>query len=234
MTFPSLLSVVIKWSGDQSALLNRDNAFVAQFGLTWVITNYEIDITKMPRVEQTVMITTEAMSYNKFFCYRNFWIHDEVGNQLMEIRATFVLMDRVNRKMGHVIEEIIAPYQSEKIKKILRAPLIEAINEEEKVSYRVRFSDIDSNQHVNNAKYYDWILDVLGFDFLTTYVATYVNMRFIKEVEYGAVVESVFERSQKDGEILTKHRIDVDGVPHAEANILWRPMVKESREKREI
>ena len=36
--------------------------------------------------------------------------------------------------------------------------------------YRVRFYDIDSNQHVNNAMYFNWIIDVLGYDFLTTHI----------------------------------------------------------------
>lgn len=31
------------------------------------------------------------------------------------------------------------------------------------------FFDIDGNQHVNNAIYFNWLLDVLGYDFLTTH-----------------------------------------------------------------
>ena len=88
MTFPSMLGVVIKTSEDQ---------FVNSFGLTWVITNYSMEINRLPRVGEVISVTTQAMEYNKFFCYRNFWIHDEDGEELVKIESVFVLMDFGNR-----------------------------------------------------------------------------------------------------------------------------------------
>lgn len=120
MTFPSMLGVVIKTSEDQSDQLGRGSEFVNSFGLTWVITNYSMEINRLPRVGEVISVTTQAMEYNKFFCYRNFWIHDEDGEELVKIESVFVLMDFVNRKMSSVNEEIIAPFESEKIKKIKR------------------------------------------------------------------------------------------------------------------
>ena len=79
------------------------------------------------------------MEYNKFFCYRNFWIHDEDGKELVKIESVFVLMDFVNRKMSSVNEEIIAPFESEKIKKIKRQEKIEKIDSGFMLPYRVRF-----------------------------------------------------------------------------------------------
>lgn len=58
------------------------------------------------------------MEYNKFFCYWNFWIYDEDGEELVKIEFVFVLMDFVNWKMSSVNEEIIVFFESEKIKKI--------------------------------------------------------------------------------------------------------------------
>ena len=34
------------------------------------------------------------MSYNKYFCYRNFWVHDEEGKECVFVKSTFVLMDQ--------------------------------------------------------------------------------------------------------------------------------------------
>lgn len=139
MTFPSMLGVVIKTSEEQSDHLGRGTDFVSSFGLTWVITNYSMKINRLPHVGETIDVTTQAMQYNKFFCYRNFWIHDEEGNELVEIESVFVLMDLVNRKMSSVNEEIIAPFESEKIKKIKRQEKIEPIESGLMLPYRVRF-----------------------------------------------------------------------------------------------
>ena len=221
MTFPAMLGIVIKTSEDQSDSLGRSSDFIKNFGLTWVITNYSMEITRLPRVGEIVNVTTQAMEYNKYFCYRNFWIHDEAGNELVKIDSVFVLMDFVNRKMSSVNEEIIAPFESEKIKKIKRQPKIEKIEAGFMLPYRVRFYDIDSNQHVNNAMYFNWMIDVLGREFLTTHVPKSVVIRFDKEVEYGHEIESHFEQIPVENGVKTRHEIRMQDQIFCEANIMW-------------
>lgn len=223
MKIPSMLAVVVKTSEDQSILLNRDTDFIASFGLGWVITNYEIEITRLPKVGEKLAVTTQAMSYNKYFCYRNFWIHDEAGNECVLIKSTFVLMDQKNRKISSVQPEIIAPYESEKITKIYRHQKIEKIEQGKFLTYRVRFFDIDGNQHVNNAIYFNWLLDVLGYDFLTTYEPTKILVKFDKEVEYGQEVESHYELVETAEQLKTRHEIQIAGQTYCEANIEWQP-----------
>ncbi|MHC5228336.1 acyl-ACP thioesterase domain-containing protein [Enterococcus sp. LJL99] len=221
MTIPAMLAVVIKTSEEQSDALDRGADFVASFGLGWVITNYEITITRLPKVGETIAVTTQAMAYNKYFCYRNFWIHDANGNECVEIQSTFALMDKENRKMSSVIQEIIEPYESEKIKKIHRAPKIEKVQQGTSLPYRVRYFDIDGNQHVNNAIYFNWILDVLGYDYLTTYRPKFINIKFDKEVEYGQTVDSYFEVLNTENGKVSRHEIRISEQTYCEANIEW-------------
>ncbi|MDT2740729.1 acyl-ACP thioesterase domain-containing protein [Enterococcus canintestini] len=220
MTFPAMIGVAIKTSEEQSDTLNRSAEFVHQFGLTWVITNYHFKINRLPKVGEVIQIATQAMEYNKYFCYRNFWFYDEKGNELLMIESVFVLMDIKNRKMASVPEEIIAPFESEKIKRIKRFPAITKVTNGQSLPYRVRFYDIDSNQHVNNAMYFNWMIDVLGFDFLTTHVPQAVNIRFDKEVEYGNEVMSHYEIIAEDT-IESRHEIKIGTQLYCEANISW-------------
>ena len=221
MTLPAMLAVVIKTSEEQSDLLGRSAEFVAGFGLGWVITNYEIEISRLPVVGEKINVTTQAMSYNKYFCYRNFWIHDQEGNECVLIKSTFVLMNKENRKMSSVLEEIIAPYESEKVKKIYRNEKIDKVENGHSHTYRVRFFDIDGNQHVNNAIYFNWLLDVLGYDFLSRHQPVKVNVKFDKEVEYGHQVESHYEVIEGVDGPCTRHEIRIGDQLYCEANIQW-------------
>ena len=63
-----------------------------------------------------------------------------------------------------MLPEIIAPFDSEKITKIYRHEKIEKVTEGTFYLIVCVF-DIDGNQHVNNAIYFNWLLDVLGYDF---------------------------------------------------------------------
>lgn len=59
-------------------------------------------------------MTTQAMQYNKYFCYRDFWITTESGEELVHIESIFSLMNYTTRKISSVTEDIIAPFESEK------------------------------------------------------------------------------------------------------------------------
>lgn len=221
MTFPALLSVAIKASSDQSDQLNRGSEFINSLGVTWVITQTEVQITRLPQVGERIEIVTEPTEFNRYFCYRSYWVYDTKGAELVKFNMSFVLMDTENRKMRSVDAQLMAPFESPQIKKIHRWPKIEKVEQEQKQLYHVRYYDLDSNHHVNNAMYFNWLIDVLGYEFMTQYAPTYVNIKFDKEVLYGNDIESVYEILTED-ETKTRHEIRLGDQLACEANILWQ------------
>lgn len=78
--FPLLLDYCLTVSGRQSAQLGRSNDYLLeQYGLIWIATDYEATIHRLPYFQETITIETKALSYNKFFCYRQFYIYDQEG-----------------------------------------------------------------------------------------------------------------------------------------------------------
>ncbi|SJZ80169.1 medium-chain acyl-[acyl-carrier-protein] hydrolase [Pilibacter termitis] len=218
MKLSTLLNVVIYFSGIQSEDLNRSDEYVHSLGVTWVVTNHEIEIKRLPKKKEKIVVITEAKSYNRYFCYRDFTVQTADGEELVVVHSTFALMDIESRKMASVTEEFLAPYESEKTKKINRPLNISLEKVDYERDYPVRFSELDVNHHVNNAKYIDWLLDVLGYDFLIAHTPRKLSMRYVREIEEGTIVKST---AQVEG-LETKHQISVDGVLHTEALIEWR------------
>ena len=223
LTLPMLLNIVIKTSEAQGISLGRSGSYVQAQGFGWVITQHEIHLTQLPRTDQIVTVTTQAKSYNRYFCYRSFWLHDQEGNELVRIDSTFVLMDFATRKMTSVVDEIIAPYECPKVTKIQRGTKLLPFESTAEREYRVRFSDIDANQHVNNSRYLDWMVDCLDYEVLTHRRPTFVNIRFDKEVSYGSLVEAQWQASTDEtGAFVSQHQIKDGDVLCAEANITWQ------------
>lgn len=137
--------------------------------------------------------------------------------------ATFVLMDRDSRKVHAVEPEIVAPYQSDFDKKLIRGPKYESLEEPISKDYHVRFYDLDMNGHVNNSKYLDWIFEVMGADFLTQYIPKRINLKYVKEVRPGGVITSAVERSGLE----STHEITSDGATNAQAIITWQEIKKD-------
>ena len=221
---PDVVLLSLQVSGMQSIELGvGDKTILENYNLVWIIAGYDIEVIRLPRFWEEITIETEALSYNRLFCYRRFTIYDEVGQELIHMMTTFVLMDRDSRKVHAVEPEIVAPYQSEFSKKLLRGPKYQSLENPISKDYHVRFYDLDMNGHVNNSKYLDWIFEVMGADFLTQYIPKKINLKYVKEVRPGGVITSAVERTG----LKSKHEITSDGATNAQAIITWQEMKKD-------
>ena len=155
---PQLILLSLQVSGMQSMELGvSDRDLLEQRNLVWIITDYDIRVHRLPVFDEQITIETQALAHNRLFCYRSFVVRDQNGEAIVEMVATFVLMDRDSRKVQSVPEEVTAPYDSPFEKKIRRGPRYPELNGAMEQDYHVRFYDLDMNVHVNNSKYLDWV-----------------------------------------------------------------------------
>ena len=215
---PSLILLSLQVSGSQSAQLGvSDKEILEKYNLVWIITEYDIDVIRLPRFAEEITIETEALSYNRLFCYRRFTIYDESGQAIIQMLASFALMDRDSRKVHSVDPEMVAPYQSEFSKKIIRGPKYTDLDNPTSKDYHVRFYDLDMNGHVNNSKYLDWIFEVMGADFLMDHIPQKINLKYVKEVRPGGMITSSYEFNG----LQSCHQVTSQGVVNAQALIQW-------------
>ena len=214
-----LVDLMLLASEAHSDSLGVGSKAVTAKGLGWVITQHQLEVTTLPQRGQKVLVKTKARAYNAFFCYRDFWLYDEAGQEMAKMHSVFVLMDLQKRKMTRILPEIIAPFEVEKTKKVERLVQPQAPKEVSQVkNYRVRFMDIDENHHVNNVHYFDWMLDSLDADFLLQHQLTKMNIIYKNEVHYGQEVQSSV---QEDG-LTTYHEIQSDALVACIAQCQWQ------------
>lgn len=215
---PQLILLSLQVSGMQSIELGMSDMYILEnYNLVWIITDYNMKIDRLPVFDEKITIETYAMSHNRLFCYRAFNIKDEEGNTIIEMVATFVLMDRDTRKVHPVMSELTDAFDSEFSKTMLRGPRFKELEGGVEQEYRVRFYDLDMNGHVNNSKYLDWVFEVMGADFLTQHVPKKVHLKYVKEVLAGGVITSQYEQEG----LKTQHQISSDGHINAQAEIEW-------------
>ena len=221
---PDVILLSLQVSGMQSIELGvSDKDVLEQYNLVWIITDYDIDVVRFPRFAEEITIETEALTYNCLFCYRRFTIYDEDGQEIIHMVATFVLMDRESRKVHPVVPEIVAPYQSDFSKKLVRGPKYTELEEAISKDYHVRFYDLDMNGHVNNSKYLDWIFEVMGADFLANHIPQKINLKYVKEVRPGGMITSRYELNGLE----SNHQVTSDCDINAQAKITWQEINKD-------
>lgn len=227
ISIPMLINILILASEHQNENLGLDQTYlIDHYDVGWVVTSYSIHINQLPRKDSVVKMTTRGTSYNRYFAFREFGLHDQDGQELVKVESIWVLMNEQTRKITPIDDTIIAPYQSEKVKRVPRLTRPERIESGADVSakeYQVRWSDIDFNGHVNNSRYPEWMLDSLPMAFLNEHEPGNIDIRFENEVKYGnRVTSSVLVDSSDNAKIKTVHEIKSNDVLSASATIIWK------------
>lgn len=219
LALPMMLNLAILASTKQSLALGVGPDFNHAQGLGWVVLQYDVDVTRRPAVGETITVQTEAVKYNPFFAKRTFTLVDAQGAELIAIDSTFAMIDMNARRMARLPKEQMGVYQAERVKQIERmtdpTPLV---NVDAQQAYKVRYLDIDSNQHVNNSKYFDWLFDVLSPEFVQTHEPLNIKIKFENEVRLGEIVHSQVQMTGQR----TLHRVMNDDTVAAEAEVVWR------------
>jgi len=220
LTIAMLINLLVLVSDDQGIELGMDTDHIQSLGVGWVVTQYHLQVTRLPKIGEQVILKTRATSYNRYFAYRESWLEDAQGETLAYTEGIWVTMSFANRKIATIPTELMTPYESEKTSRIPRLPRPERLDETATMltkPYTVRYFDIDNNGHVNNAHYFDWLLDTLPADFLRHHQPTDVRIRFENEVKYGhQVVSEVVQTATT-----TQHQIKLGTTIAAIATVTW-------------
>ncbi|MCI1290651.1 MAG: thioesterase [Lactobacillus sp.] len=193
--------------------------------LGWVVTQYQFAFNRLPRGGEQVILTTEAKGFNRFFCYRDFGVEDKAGQTLITVHSQWVILDLQQRKMVAPTAELLAPLEQAAGVRGTRIKRLRPLPEYDKKStYLVRYADLDTNHHVDNANYFVWVTEPLGRDFLNQHEPVSLLMQFDQEVQYGQNVQSLV--TLQDG--LSQHEVVSAGQKSALAEIVWRKVDKET------
>lgn len=224
-TMSMLMSMFSMVSDAHSIFLGMDNQTIMETGGAWVITGYDGTLSEeQPHFGDHVVLGTRAVAYNRFFALREFWLRAPEGQVYAKARSMFVFMDLAARKMEAIPPQLIEPFnspQKNRLPRIRRPHKLAEEASQQQADYRVRFFDIDVNHHVNNARYFDWLLAPLGDDFLREHRVRSFAIQYSHEVRPAALVTSIVTRQNNDGHSTSQHEIMVGDTKCTTADFEW-------------
>lgn len=227
LTLTNLVHYLIDVSTSQVNQLNENAGSdpIEEAGYVWVIIQYNMDIDRLPSSGEDIRIETSYETFTKIFTYRNFKVYDAADNLIITVTSTWLLMDAIERKMVRITSDLVQNFtniQEEKHLKRRPKPRFEETSERFEEAFKVRYSNIDINRHVNNSHYFEWMQEPLGADFLKRHVPTAININFSKEVLYGTTIDSVVSKEVSNNEIVTMHKIKTGDKINSEAEFHWK------------
>lgn len=208
-----LIASLMNYLGDiatrQSEEIGIGIDYLKEHGIAWVLYKWSIDMERYPSYGEKIKIRTKPYSFRKFYAYRIFEIIDSNENVIGTANSVWFLIDIKKRKAIRIPENMYKAYGMDKDKndildiKKIKPP--EKINNEK--IFDVRYSDIDTNKHVNNVKYLEWAIETVPLEVVVNYTVQRINITYEKETTYGHTIKVLTEIKDEDGNLICVHKI---------------------------
>jgi len=192
--------------------------------VTWVLHQFEIRIKEYPKFQDKVVLRTVPTSFLRFYAHRAFEMFNERDDVIISADSIWIFVDTKARKPKTVTEDMYSGYCVTPGKNVLKKPedaRKPGIVEYEK-DFRIRFSDIDINNHVNNVKYVEWALEALPIDLLREKDIELIRINYKKEILFGDMIKSQAQIITENGKTVTLHTIVDNDKDACIIEIHWR------------
>jgi len=194
----------------------------------WVLVSGTIDMLRYPRYKENIEIRTWISKYTLVKGYRENIIYDESGAVIGKARGVWVFYDIDKKKPVPIFDEIKSKWGvnakvSQEPGAGAGADAISVISGDvaHQLEYDVHKSDVDSNKHVNNIRYFHWLIESMPDDFSRDYALRRLNGKFYSEARYGEKIRVCVEGGAGRGVFSHTMRSSLDNRLLAAARTVW-------------
>lgn len=157
--------------------------FVEERNLSWVISQWDINMKEYPLYGEKILIKTYPISYKKIYLWKKYEIYNQNKIKIGDVSSSWILVNTIERKVSKIDEDYRRVFELTKddeiITKMDKPRKIQNVCQEKYVY--ARCTDIDTNRHVNNITYLSWAFEVLPKDIIYCYRIENLKIRYYQE-----------------------------------------------------
>lgn len=169
-------------------------------GLGWVLLGQRLHLHRMPSMNERCQVVTCPVGFERVFTFRDFHLLDQQANCLATATTTWMLMNLDSRRMAPLPDFVKAldahtPPAEQQLPRATYQLLLPETAPLANKSFTVGYHHLDTNGHLTNAFYAQWMLEGLAYDFLHSRQLTALDIQFKREARYGDVLRISLEKS---------------------------------------
>ena len=194
------------------ARLGMDWNTMAAKGMFWAVTRTKVEIHRLPHHGETVTVKTWPMTNTRVAYPRATEMYDENGALLLQMVSLWVLMDMEKRSMilpGKSGLDFCGADLGTELKPPAGLPLAEA---QYTACRTVRFSDLDINGHLNNARYLDWVADLTDSEFQREHDLKQMVICYLSEAREGQEIAQEWVWNEEENTLQVQLRRENERV----------------------
>lgn len=188
----SICALFQEVAGNNALDLNFDISQLQQKNLTWVLHRMNIRMMKYPKWRETVTIQTWPAKGDRLRAFRDYRILDANSDEMGVCLSYWMMLNMESRRPVRIPEEILEirlnspAHTLEPKQNRLKRPEKPVMEKQ----FRVRQNDLDMNNHLNNTRYIEWMIEPLPN---TLHQVQEIDIVFMQECYYDNRVTSQAE-----------------------------------------
>lgn len=159
-------------------------------GLIWMLSRLKVEMKAFPSWNQEIKIKTTAKGVDGLFALRDFVILNNNNEVLGDAYSSWLILgSKIFRpQRPDFLYENYPKFNPHAYKE--QVGKIEAFDSyDELKTLTAEFSQIDSNQHVNNVYYLEWLLNFFNYDFHKINTVKQFSINYLNQVKPGETLE---------------------------------------------
>ena len=205
--------------------VNLGYSSLIEHDLAWVLSWVKVKIDSFPGFGEEISTRTWPKKKYKLYSLRDFYIFNKKDDIICKATTAWL---PINIKTKRIIDTSGLPapinYQAEESAiNELPKKVIEIDNNNFVLSKKVRYTDLDLNQHVNNIRYIELIMDSFPVGHYEKFFLNEIEVNFISESKYNDEIE-IFESkdsTELHSVIEAKNKESAKIIFHA--GLKWNP-----------
>ncbi|MBS4025779.1 MAG: hypothetical protein KGZ96_08925 [Clostridia bacterium] len=220
LRFPIILAYMAETSSWHSDSIGVGINELINTDLGWMLNKWEVKVESYPKSKEVVVVNTWTSDFNRFYATREFVMKDSSGNVLAVATTQWILINMTRKRPVRIPEDFIEKYK--RIKKTNFEHFTDLNLVLDNISltskFTVRRSDIDNNNHVNNIRYIEWVIEDVEDDLYKDMKIQEFAIIYKKEILEGSLIETGHTR--KEEKLI--HKITTSGEVNAIAMTKWK------------
>lgn len=216
----SLLSIMQRTADGHIEALGVSREQMVEQGMGWMLITLELSMSSLPQYKDTIDITTWSRGAKGALWHRDYRFYNATGEELGTASSIWALVDIHKRK---IMRPSAFPYEVPVHEEMVGSPLDKKVIPEgsllkEAFSHTVRYSGLDSNGHLNNARYADLCWDTLTEEELEYKSVSNFKITYHQEARMND--EIIINRSSGENHNIYVQGISPEGTNFFEAAIV--------------
>ncbi len=225
----TMLTLLQETAADHCDFAGHSLFSLMEENLGWVLLSGIMQMDRYPKYKEKIIIRTWISKYFAIRGFRENIIYDANYNVIGRAKGLWVFYDIEKRRPTKIHKDFKEKWSSSEEVCIEHdiTNKIEPINSAELMKeFKVNMYDMDTNKHVNNIRYLQWLMESIPEVIIDNYYLYSIDGRFIAEAQYGDVIVSLSKQDSEENSFM--HTIHVKGEDKvcATGKTVWRKIDK--------